>query len=54
LEETALNEIDQLIESLDEPINNLIFIIEEESDEPNSLTKIKEDLMQPLEPQKAS
>ncbi|CAG8819435.1 14735_t:CDS:2, partial [Cetraspora pellucida] len=37
LEETALNEIDQLIESLDEPINNLIPIVEEELNEPNSL-----------------
>ncbi|CAG8815446.1 21348_t:CDS:2 [Cetraspora pellucida] len=30
LEETALNEIDQLIRSLDEPINNSIPILEEE------------------------
>ncbi|CAG8804636.1 9910_t:CDS:1, partial [Cetraspora pellucida] len=50
LEETALNEIDQLIESLNELINNLIPILEEELDEQNSLTKIKEDLIQLLEP----
>ncbi|CAG8797445.1 8790_t:CDS:1, partial [Cetraspora pellucida] len=54
LEETALNEIDQLIRSLNEPINNSIPILEEELNEPNPLVKIKEDLMQPLEPQKAS
>ncbi|CAG8836680.1 22568_t:CDS:1, partial [Cetraspora pellucida] len=54
LEETALNEIDQLIGSLDEPINNSIPILEEELNEQNLLVKIKEDLMQPLEPQKAS
>ncbi|CAG8821842.1 7940_t:CDS:1, partial [Cetraspora pellucida] len=54
LEETALSKIDQLIESLNEPINNSISILEEELDEQNPLTKIKEDLMQTLESQKAS
>ncbi|CAG8838777.1 4170_t:CDS:1, partial [Cetraspora pellucida] len=54
LEETALNEIDQLIGSLDEPINNPISILKEELNEPNPLVKIKKDLTQPLEPQKAS
>ncbi|CAG8833942.1 24925_t:CDS:1, partial [Cetraspora pellucida] len=39
---------------LDEPINNSIPIIEEESDEQNPFVKIKKDLMQPLELQKAS
>ncbi|CAG8747402.1 23148_t:CDS:1, partial [Cetraspora pellucida] len=54
LEEIALNEIDQLIGSLDKPINNSIPILKEELDEQNPLTKIKEDLIQTLEPQKAS
>ncbi|CAG8744709.1 21693_t:CDS:1, partial [Cetraspora pellucida] len=53
LEETALNEIDQLIGSLDEPINKSISIIKEELNEQNPLVKIKKDLMQPFEPQKA-
>ncbi|CAG8817310.1 8198_t:CDS:1, partial [Cetraspora pellucida] len=52
--ETALSEINQLIESLNKPINNSIPIIEEELGEQNPLTKIKKDLMQTLEPQKAS
>ncbi|CAG8831383.1 412_t:CDS:1, partial [Cetraspora pellucida] len=54
LEETALNEIDQLIGSLDELINNLISILKEELNEQNLLVKIKEDLIQTFEPQKAS
>ncbi|CAG8805013.1 23063_t:CDS:1, partial [Cetraspora pellucida] len=54
LEKTALNKIDQLIRSLDEPINNLIPILEEELNNQNLLVKIKKDFMQPLEPQKAS
>ncbi|CAG8816020.1 19038_t:CDS:1, partial [Cetraspora pellucida] len=54
LEETALNEIDQLIGSLDESVNNSIPILEEELNESNPLAKIREDLLQPLEPQKAS
>ncbi|CAG8825467.1 12319_t:CDS:1, partial [Cetraspora pellucida] len=53
LEETALNETDQLIGSLDEPINNSISILEKELNKQNPLVKIKEDFMQPLEPQKA-
>ncbi|CAG8832104.1 24443_t:CDS:1, partial [Cetraspora pellucida] len=44
LEETALSEIDQLIGSLDKPINNSIPILEEELNEQNPLVKIKEDL----------
>ncbi|CAG8833941.1 21487_t:CDS:1, partial [Cetraspora pellucida] len=51
---TALNKINQLIGSLDELINNSISILEEELNEQNPLVKIKEDLMQPLELQKAS
>ncbi|CAG8532983.1 16939_t:CDS:2, partial [Cetraspora pellucida] len=42
LEETALNEIDQLIRSLDEPINNSIFILEKELDKQNSLEKLND------------
>ena len=54
LEETALNKIDQLIGNLDEPVNNVIPIPEKELDEPDPLAKIKEDLMQSLEPQEVS
>ncbi|CAG8833033.1 20529_t:CDS:2, partial [Cetraspora pellucida] len=42
LEETALNEIDQLIRSLDEPINNSIPILEEELNEQNPLEKLND------------
>ncbi|CAG8837521.1 10797_t:CDS:2, partial [Cetraspora pellucida] len=40
LEETALNEIDQLIRSLDKPINNSIPILEEELNEQNPLEQL--------------
>ncbi|CAG8774534.1 12971_t:CDS:2, partial [Cetraspora pellucida] len=42
LEETALSEINQLIRSLDKPINNSIPIIEKELDEQNSLKKLND------------
>ncbi|CAG8834717.1 20631_t:CDS:2, partial [Cetraspora pellucida] len=42
LEETALSEIDQLIGSLDELINNSISILEEELNEQNPLEKLNE------------
>ncbi|CAG8810798.1 4727_t:CDS:2, partial [Cetraspora pellucida] len=48
LEKTALNEIDQLIGSLDEPINNLIFILEEELNEPNPLKEKLNDILEKL------
>ena len=39
---------------MDEPIDNVIPISEKEPNEHNPLVKIKEDLMQPLEPQEVS